>query len=93
MLRLMKKRLSSKGGINYAINHGFSPWSKEELEEAHRCSQLKSYWSKRRYGGHFRVNNSLIAERLNELFHNRKSVRKEYGVRIKLCKYRMRLKK
>jgi hypothetical protein len=87
-----KRIISSEGGVNNAINRGFIPWSEEELEEAQRCSQLRRYWSKKKYAGHYRVNNALIAKKLNELFHNGETVREEYGVRIKLCKYRMKLK-
>ncbi len=87
-----RKRRSSKGGINSAISHGFIPWSDNELKEGYRCSLLKEYQSKKRYGLYFRVDNFLIAERLNMLYHNKKNIRNKRSVRFKLCKYRAKLK-
>ena len=87
-----RKMKSSKGGINSAISHGLIPWNDDELIEAYRCSLLKEYQSKKRYGTYFRVDNFLIAKRLNMLYHNKKKIRNEKSVRFKLCKYRKKLK-
>lgn len=86
-----RRLLSSKGGTNSAISNGFVPWGKEELEEAHRCSQNKEYWCRSSYAGNNRINNNLIADRLNKIFHNGERVRNGYKVKIKLCRYRKKI--
>ncbi|MBI2632709.1 hypothetical protein HYW75_06915 [Candidatus Pacearchaeota archaeon] len=88
-----RRLLSSKGGVNSAISNGFVPWSNEELDEAYRCSENNKYWCRKGYAGKHRVDNNLIADRINKLFHKGERVRNGYKVKIKLCRYRKKIER
>ncbi len=88
-----RRECGSEGGIAAAKAKGFIPWSKDELEKAYGFSLSMEFWNRKMYAGGYRVNNGLIAQRINDDFHDRKEVRKEFQVRIKLCKHRSKLEK
>ena len=68
-----------KAGLASAISRGIIPWSSEELEFAYNLSQDPNYRGGIYIQGN-RINNKLIAGRINEVYHEGKPIRNSRSV-------------